>query len=81
MGAHKDAIDVGDRVLVVDDVLAAGWTAVGAARLVAKMEAKCTGVAVAIELGHLSGRKNLAGWTEAPLFAAVTTRKTEIARA
>ena len=81
IGAHEDAIDVGDAVLVVDDVLAAGWTAVGAARLVAKMGARCIGVAVAIELGHLAGRKNLAGWTDAPLFAAVTTLNSEAAPA
>ena len=73
MGAHRDAIDEGDRVLVVDDVLAAGWSAVGAARLVGKMGAHCTGIAVAIELGHLAGRRNVSAWTTAPVFAAATT--------
>lgn len=73
MGAHRDAIDEGDEVLVVDDVLAAGWSAVGAVRLVGKMGATCTGIAIAIELGHLAGRRNLSAWTAAPVFSAATT--------
>jgi adenine phosphoribosyltransferase len=73
MGAHRDALQPGDNVLVVDDVLAAGWSAWGGVQLVEKLGATCVGVAVAIELGHLPGRANLAQHTEVPLFAAART--------
>lgn len=73
MGAHRDALQPGDDVLVVDDVLAAGWSALGAVRLVRKMGGNCLGVAVAIELGHLRGRANLAEHAGVPLFAAART--------
>jgi adenine phosphoribosyltransferase len=78
MGAHRDAVGPEDRVLVLDDVLAAGWSAVGAVRLAEKMGARCTGVAVAIELDHLKGRQNLTEWTGAPLFAAARTPRTPV---
>lgn len=75
MGAHRDAITSDDRVLIVDDTLAMGWSVVGAARLVEKMGARCHGIAVAFELGHLSARsrKNIADWTDAEVFAASRT--------
>ncbi|HUR51971.1 MAG TPA: phosphoribosyltransferase family protein [Mycobacteriales bacterium] len=74
MGVHADALGPGDAALVVDDVLAMGWSAVGAVRLVEKAGAACTGVAVAIELGHLPGRANVAEHAGTPLFAAATTQ-------
>lgn len=73
MGAHRDAVHRGDNVLVVDDVLAAGWSALGGIQLAEKMGANCVGVAVAIELGHLPGRANLAEHGGVPLFAAART--------
>ncbi len=73
MGAHRDAISEGDDVLVVDDVLAVGGSALGAVQLAQKMGAACRGIAVAIELGHLQGRANLAEYAQVPLFAASTT--------
>jgi adenine phosphoribosyltransferase len=76
MGAHRDALRAGEAVLVVDDVLAAGWSAVGGIRLVQKMGANCIGVSVAIELGHLPGRANLAEHAGVPLFAAARTPDT-----
>lgn len=72
MGAHRDALGPGDRALVVDDVLAMGWSALGAVRLVEKMGATCTGVGVAIELGHLPGRSNVLAHGDHDLFAATT---------
>jgi adenine phosphoribosyltransferase len=56
---HQDAVSVGDRVLVVDDVLATGGTAAAAVRLLRHLGAQVVGVAVFIELGFLEGRTAL----------------------
>ena len=55
---HKDAFKKGDRVLIVDDLLATGGTAMAAVTLVQKM-ADVAGVAFVIELEDLKGRKKL----------------------
>lgn len=72
-GAHVDAIHPEEDTLVVDDVLAMGFSALGAVELIRKMGGRCVGVGVAIELGHLPGRKNIAEQAGVPLFAAATT--------
>ncbi len=56
---HRDAITAGERVLVVDDVLATGGTAAAALRLVERLGASVVGVAVFIELEALGGRARL----------------------
>jgi len=56
---HSDAVQPGQRVLIVDDVLATGGTASAAVRLVRKLGATVVGVQVLIELGYLDGRKRL----------------------
>jgi adenine phosphoribosyltransferase len=56
---HADAIEAGDRVLVVDDVLATGGTAEAAGRLVRGRRAEIVGFSFLIELGFLAGRNVL----------------------
>jgi adenine phosphoribosyltransferase len=58
---HEDAFAKGDRVLVVDDLLATGGTAAAACVLAEKLGGSVVGVAVVVELGHLGGRQRLAG--------------------
>ncbi len=56
---HRDAVHPGERVLVVDDVLATGGTASAAVRLVEGLGAVVVGLAFLIELGFLQGRRLL----------------------
>ena len=56
---HSDAVQPGQRVLIVDDVLATGGTAAAAVRLVRKLGGEVIGVQVLIELEDLGGRKRL----------------------
>ena len=60
---HTDALQAGSRVLLIDDLLATGGTAVAAALLLKQMEAKILGVHFLIELGFLKGREKLGGHT------------------
>lgn len=56
---HRDAVDKGQRVLVVDDLLATGGTLMGTCRLIEKMGGKVAGIACVVELGFLKGRRRL----------------------
>lgn len=58
---HEDAIAKGQRVLIVDDVLATGGTAAAAVALCRKLDSEVAGVQVLIELSALDGRKRLDG--------------------
>ncbi len=58
---HEDAIERGQRVLIVDDVLATGGTAAATVRLVRRLGGELHGLAFLIELLALDGRSRLAG--------------------
>lgn len=58
---HADALPAGARVLIVDDVLATGGTAVAALQLVQQLNADVAGYAFLIELTALGGRQRLGG--------------------
>jgi len=57
---HKDAIKKGERVLIVDDLLATGGTAAATAKLASGLGAQIAGLAFAVELDFLKGREKLA---------------------
>jgi adenine phosphoribosyltransferase len=58
---HQDAFRPGERVLIVDDVLATGGTARATATLVERCGAEVAGIAVLMELSFLDGRSALSG--------------------
>ena len=56
---HRDAIHPGERILIIDDVLATGGTASATARLVETLGGVIAGLGFVIELDDLGGRKHL----------------------
>ena len=65
---HRDAIEPGQRVLIVDDLLATGGTAAATVQLVEELGGQVEGLAFLIELEELKGRERLAGH---PAFAVL----------
>ncbi|MBH5337945.1 adenine phosphoribosyltransferase [Streptomyces pactum] len=70
---HADALAPGDRVMVIDDVLATGGTAEASLQLIRRAGGEIAGLAVLLELGFLDGRGKLAAeLRDAPLEALIT---------
>jgi adenine phosphoribosyltransferase len=65
---HRDAIEPGQRVLVVDDLLATGGTAEAVLKMLGKFDCTVVGIAFLVELDFLNGRAKLEG---APLHTLV----------
>ena len=59
---HTDSIKPGDKVLIVDDLIATGGTCEAAIKLVERLGGKVTGLDFLIELAGLNGREKLAGY-------------------
>ncbi len=66
---HRDAFRPGERVLIVDDVLATGGTAQATAELVERLGGKVVGIACLVELSFLKGREKISGFD---FFALIT---------
>ncbi|MDI3317455.1 MAG: adenine phosphoribosyltransferase [Bacillota bacterium] len=62
---HEDAVRPGDRLLVVDDLLATGGTSAAAARLIGELGGEVAGFCYLVELSELRGRRRL----DAPVFS------------
>jgi adenine phosphoribosyltransferase len=65
---HRDAIKPGQRVIIVDDLLATGGTMRASVDLVKSLEAEIVGVSFLVELGFLEGRKRLQGYNVTSLI-------------
>ena len=59
---HKDAIRPGQKILIVDDLIATGGTTEAMIRLVEQLGGEVVGVVVLMELAGLKGREKLAGY-------------------
>jgi adenine phosphoribosyltransferase len=59
---HADAVSTGENVLIVDDVIATGGTALAAAKMVEAAGGKVLGFGFIVELGFLQGRDKLRGY-------------------
>ena len=71
---HEDALDKDDVVLVVDDLMATGGTAVAQVKLVERLGARVAGLAFLMELEFLHPRQTIAEVTDAEVFSAVKVK-------
>ncbi len=65
---HDDAIEAGERILIVDDLLATGGTARAVVDLVKKLNGKIVGLAFLVDLVDLGGKDKLKGY---PVFSLI----------
>lgn len=68
LAVHQDAFNPGDRVLLIDDLLATGGTAAASAKLIEQCGAKVIEIDFVVELAFLKGREKLPGY---PVFAPI----------
>ncbi len=61
LAIHRDAITPGERVLIVDDLLATGGTAEATVNLITQLGGEVAGLGFLVELGFLGGRARLTG--------------------
>ncbi|MDT0308794.1 adenine phosphoribosyltransferase [Streptomyces sp. DSM 44917] len=73
MEIHAEDLAAGDRVLVIDDVLATGGTAEAALRLIRRSGARVAGLAVLMELGFLPGRERVLPALDGAPYQALLT--------
>ena len=59
---HADAVEAGQRILIIDDVLATGGTATAVTQMVERQGGKVAGLGFVIELDFLAGREKLGGY-------------------
>ncbi|MFW6237774.1 MAG: adenine phosphoribosyltransferase [Halanaerobiales bacterium] len=59
---HRDAVDPGDKILLVDDLLATGGTVAASAELIEELDGEIVSVAFLLELTGLNGREKLEGY-------------------
>jgi adenine phosphoribosyltransferase len=69
LAIHRDAVRMGERVLVVDDLLATGGTAAATVHLLRQLGADIVGLAFLVELTSLKGREKLDG---CPIHSLIT---------
>ena len=69
LAIHRDAINPGERVLIVDDLLATGGTADATVRLIRQLGGEIVEVAFLVELVFLAGREKLDGY---PIHSLIT---------
>lgn len=69
LAIHRDAVGMGERVLVVDDLLATGGTAAATVHLLRQLGADIVGLAFLVELTSLKGREKLDG---CPVHSLIT---------
>lgn len=62
LAIHRDAVQIGERVLIVDDLLATGGTAEATVNLVRQLGGEIVGLDFLVELKGLKGREKLAGY-------------------
>ena len=68
---HEDAIEPGEKILIIDDLLATGGTVKAVIGLVNKLKGKIRGIGFVIELVDLKGKEKLKGY---PVFSLVKFR-------
>lgn len=73
LAIHTDALHPGQRVLLVDDLLATGGTLQASLKLIEQLDAEVAQVQVVVELAGLAGRANLAALGVSELYAMIET--------